>query len=108
MANPDLDLDDRWVFSDNKLPQIGQSESDKKLNELNILFHENITSIEENFNEEMCKIKTVISNDNNNNIDNENKIIVNNIDLDFNIEKLKYLPAMERLQRIMEIINLKK
>ena len=36
LANPDLDLDDRGVFSDNKLPQIGQNESDKKLNELNI------------------------------------------------------------------------
>ena len=107
LANPDLDLDDRGVFSDNKLPQVGQSESDKKLNELNILFHETITSIEENFNEEICKIKTKISNDENN-INSDNKIIVNNIDLDFNIEKLKYLPPMERLQRIMEIINLKK
>ena len=106
MANPDLDLDDR-VFSDNKLPQVNQSKSDEKISELNILFHETLTSIEENFNEEICKIKSNIIN-NENNINNENKIVDNNIDLDFNIEKLKFLPPMERLQRIMEIIKLKK
>ena len=107
LANPDLDLDDRGVFSDNKLPQVNQTKSDEMLSELNILFHETLTSIEENFNEEMCKIKSKMRN-NENNINNENKIIDNNIVLNFNIEKLKYLLPLERLQRIMEIINIKK
>ena len=105
LANPDLDLDDR-VFSDNNLPAIGQNETDKKLSELNMLFHETLASIEENFNEDICKIKAKISKENNN-INNENKIIDNKIDLNFNIEKLKFLPPMERLKAIMDIIKSK-
>ena len=105
LANPDLDLDDR-VFSDNNLPAIGQNETDKKISELNMLFHETLTSIEENFNEDICKIKAKISKENNN-INNENKIIDNKNDLNFNIEKLKLLPPMERLKAIMDIIKSK-
>ena len=46
LANPDLDLDDR-CFSDNRLPQVNQTEEEKMFSELNILFHETLTSIEE-------------------------------------------------------------
>ena len=101
MANPDLYLDDR-CFSDNKLPKVNQTEEEKMFSELNILFHETLTSIEENFNEGVCKIKSSKIKSNNNN--NDNKIIANNFNL--NLEKLKCLP--ERLQKIMESINFKK
>ena len=105
LANPDLDLDDR-CFSDNKLPKVNQTEEEKMFSELNILFHETLTSIEENFNEGVCKIKSSIIKSNNNN--NDNKIIANNFNLNLNIEKLKCLPPLERLQKIMESINFKK
>ena len=106
LANPDLDLDDR-IFSDNKLPLVNQTEEEKILSNLNILFHQTITSIEENFNEEICKLKAK-KNQENKDINNENKIIDNSLDLNFDIEKLKNYPPVKRIQKIMEIFNSKK
>ena len=106
LANPDLDLDDR-VFSDNKLPLVNQTEDEKILSNLNILFNQTITSVEENFNEEFCKLKAKINKENNNN-NNQNKIVEDSLKLYFDIEKLKTLPPIERLQKIMEILNSKK
>ena len=104
LANPDLDLDDR-CFSDNRLPQVNQTEEEKMFSELNILFHETLTSIEENFNEGICNIKSSKIKDNNNT--NDNKIIDNTSSLNLDIEKLKCMPPLERLQKIMESINFK-
>ena len=70
------------------------------------MFHQTITSIE-NFNEEICKLKAK-KNQENKDINNENKIIDNSLDLNFDIEKLKNYPPVERLQKIMEIFNSKK
>ena len=105
LANPDLDLDDR-IFSDNKLPLVNQTEEEKILSNLNILFNQTITSIEENFNEAVCKLKAKITKENNENINNDNKIVDESLKLD-DIEKLKNLPPIERLQKIMEILNSK-
>ena len=71
------------------------------------MLHQTITSIEENFNEEICKLKAK-KNQENKDINNENKIIDNSLDLNFDIEKLKNSPSVERLQKIMEIFNSKK
>ena len=112
LANPDLDLDDRYI-SDNKLPIINKSQSDKifsnkKWSDLNMLFQETLISIQENFNEGICKLHTkTLQNENNNNINNnENQILYNNdSDLNFDIENLKLLSPLERLQKIMDIVN---
>ena len=51
LANPDLDLDDRQ-FIDNKLGSTEDMYSD-----ITMLFHETVVSLEENFNEEICKLR---------------------------------------------------
>ena len=110
LANPDLDLDDRCI-SDNKLPIIkkGQSEtifSNNKYSELNMLFQETIISIQESFNEGICKLNSKKLQNENNINKNENIILDNNdSDLNYDIEKLKSLSPMERLQKIMNIVN---
>ena len=106
LANPDLDLDDRG-FSDNNLPGFVHKEDDKVLSELNILFHETLTSIQEHFNEDICKIKARKNkekkDDNDGNDNNENKIVEN--DLNININELKQLPPLKRLEKIMEKLH---
>ena len=111
LANPDLDLDDRCI-SDNKLPVVNKSQSDKifankKYSELNMLFQETLITIQESFNEGICKLNSKkLKNDNNIN-NNENKISDNNnSDLNFDFENLKLLSPLERLQKIMEIVNI--
>ena len=100
LANPDNDLDDRMLnISDSDI-----EEEDKKLQDINFLFTETITNIQENFNEEFCKFKEKINKDKNDK--SENKI--KEYDLNFNVDKLKQLPPLERIKIIMEIITLKK
>ena len=103
LANPDLDLDDR-CFSDSKLPNMKDFDHDNAISDINILFNETLTSIQEMFNEEICKLKTKQRNDKN---DNENKIIEKNTDLNIDLEKLKSIPPIERLQKLMEILKSK-
>ena len=76
------------------------------MSNLNILFNQTITSVEENFNEEFCKLKAKINKENNSN-NNQNKIVEDSLKLYFDIEKLKILPPIERLQKIMAILNSK-
>ena len=101
LANPDLDLDDRGII-DNKLPHLTNKENEDKYSQLTMLFHDTLTSIQENFNEEICKLKAKKTKEKNDK-ENENQIIGN--DLNINIDKLKELPPMERLQKIMENIS---
>ena len=101
LANPDLDLDDRG-FSDNKLPDF--KEDDKVISELTILFHETLTSIQELFNEEICKIKAKKVKEKNGSDGTDNKIVESN-DLDININELKQLPPLKRLEKIMEKLH---
>ena len=110
LANPDLDLDDRCI-SDNKLPLISKAQSDKifsnkKYSELNMLFQETLITIQESFNEGICKLHSKNLKNENNINNNENKILDNNnSDLNFDIENLKLLSPLERLQKIMDIVN---
>ena len=108
LANPDLDLDDRCI-SDNKLPLVKNQNdkvfSNEKYSELNILFQETLVSIQEAFNEGICKLNAKQVKNNNNINNNENKIIDNDLELNFDIEQLKVLSPLERLQKIMDIIN---
>ena len=109
LANPDLDLDDR-VLSGNNLPQINNSENEELYSDITMLFHETLVSLEENFNDEICKLKAKKNKENKkeeNNNENENKIIIENKTKEFNIEELKKLEPIERIKKIMEIINKK-
>ena len=113
LANPDLDLDDR-VLSGNNLPQINNSENEELYSDITMLFHETLVSLEENFNDEICKLKAKKNKENKKeeNINemndiNENKIIIENKTKEFNIEELKKLEPIERIKKIMEIINKK-
>ena len=104
LANPDLDLDDR-VFSDTRLPEVKNNEYNNAISDINILFNETMTSIQEMFNEEICKLRTKKSKEEKN--DNENKIIEKDLDLNFELEKLRAIPPLERMQKIMEILKSK-
>ena len=96
LANPDLDLDDRGMYS-----------------EITMLFHETVVSLEENFNEELCKLKAKKNKENKSKKDNENNIIENKIEIEedkdiplvFNLDQLKKLEPLERIKKIMDIIN---
>ncbi len=106
LANPDLDLDDRQ-FNDNK-----HGNNDDMYSDITMLFHETVVSLEENFNEEICKLKAKKNkekdlNKNKENDSNENKIIIENKTPEFNIDELKKLEPIERIKRIMDIINKK-
>ena len=100
-ANPDLDFDDK-VFSDNKLPFVNETESDKNFSNLSLLFNKTMNSIEDDFNVEICRLKSRKNKENNNN--DENKIIY---DINLDIENLRKLPPLERLKKIMESISSK-
>ena len=102
LANPDLDLDDR-CFSDNSLPHVEQTQNDKNFSDLILLFNQTITSIQENFNEEICRLKVENKQNQENIKNNENKINESNINID--IEDLKLLPPMDRLKAIMNIVS---
>ena len=101
-ANPDSDIGDKF-FSDNKLPQINLSESDKNFIDLTNLFNKTIESIKKNFNEEICRLRFQNKKDKNN--EDGNKIIENNKKLDMEI--VRQLPPLERLKLIMENVSLK-
>ena len=111
LVNPDLDLDDRG-FDDNEQPQTSQDDNDRYYSDLNMLFHETLTSIQENFNEEICKLKAKkskenninFSNDKNDNNVNEKKVLVK--DFDYDKEKLEKLPPLKRLEKILDILNI--
>ena len=111
LANPDLDLDDRG-FSENKMNHFSHSENEDKFSELTMLFHETVVSLEENFNEELCKLKAKKNKEeqnnkkeNENNKNKNNIIIIEDTPLEFNIDKLKQLEPLERIRKIMDIIN---
>ena len=111
LANPDLDLDDRQ-FIDNKI-----GSNDDMYSDITMLFHETVVSLEENFNEEICKLKAKQSkekenkekdlNKGNEKDVNKNIIIIENKTPEFNIDELKKLEPLERIKRIMDIINKK-
>ena len=103
LANPDLDLDDRG-FSENKLSHFSNSENEDKYSQLTMLFHETVVSLEENFNEELCKLKAKKNKEGQNN-KNNNNIIIEDTPLEFNIDKLKQLEPLERIRKIMDTIN---
>ena len=104
-------MDDRG-FNDNEQPQTSQDDNDRYYSDLNMLFHETLTSIQENFNEEICKLKAKkskenninFSNDKNDNNVNEKKISVK--DFDYDKEKLEKLPPLKRLEKILDILNI--
>ena len=116
LANPDLDLDDRGL-SDNKLLHLSNAENEDMYSDLTMLFHETVTSLEENFNEELCKLKAKKNKKNKNNNKNkkedENKIYENKIEIEeekdiplvFDLDQLKKLEPLERIKKIMDIIN---
>ena len=113
LANPDLDLDDR-VLSGNNLPQINNSENEELYSDITMLFHETLVSLEENFNDEICKLKAKKNKENKKeenfnemNDINENKIIIENKTKEFNIEELKKLEPIDRIKKIMDLINKK-
>jgi hypothetical protein len=78
-----------------------------------MLFHETVVSLEENFNEKLCKIKAKKNKENKSKKDNENNIIENKIEIEgdkdiplvFNLDQLKKLEPLERIKKIMDIIN---
>ena len=103
LVNPDLDLDDRYLTDGGNM-HINQNENDRYLSDLTMLFHETLTSIQENFNEEICKLKAKKSKEKIDNDKNEyNNKIINNFQYDN--EKLEKLNPMERLEKIMEIFK---
>ena len=110
LANPDLDLDDRGI-NDNKLPHLTNKENEDKYSQLTMLFHETVVSLEENFNEELCKLKAKKNKeDNDNKKENEfnknnNNIIIEESPLEFNLDQLKKLEPLERIRKIMDVIN---
>ena len=113
LVNPYLDLDDRG-FSDKDLPSVKQDEDDRYYSDLNMLFHDTLTSIQETFNEEICKLKAKNSkenkdnkenNDNENEKNNDNKIIIKENEFSFDKEKLEKLPPLKRLEKILDIFN---
>ena len=104
LANPDLDLDDRG-FNDNKIPQVN-TDTEELYSDITMLFHETLTSLEENFNEEICRLKVKKSKEKDFN-ENENRINIENQTDEFNIEELKKLEPIDRIKKIMEIINKK-
>jgi hypothetical protein len=108
LANPDLDLDDRGLAESKH-----DGDNDDMYSDITMLFHETVTSLEEYYNEEICKLKAVNTKENNNkelndNNKNENKIIFEKNKMpEFNIDELKKLEPFDRLKKIMEIINKK-
>ena len=112
LANPDLDLDDRGL-SDNKLLHLTNTENEDMYSEITMLFHETVVSLEENFNEELCKLKAKKNKENKSKKDNENNIIENKIEIEedkdiplvFNLDQLKKLEPLEKIKKIIDIIN---
>ena len=113
LANPDLDLDDRGL-SDKNLHHIINQENEELYSDITMLFHETLVSLEENFNEEICKLKAKKNlqekekekEEDINDKENENRINIEKPN-EFNIEELKKLEPIERIRKIMEIINKK-
>ena len=105
MANPDLDLDDR-LFIESKHLHSNNAENEEYYSDITMLFRETLTSIEEQFNDEICKLK-VEKTKAKEKEGNENKIIIENNSEGFNIEELKKMEPIERLKKIMDIINKK-
>ena len=105
MANPDLDLDDR-IFSENKHLHSNNAENEEYYSDITMLFRETLTSVEEKFNDEICKLK-LEKNKAKEKEGNYNKIIIGNNKEGFIIEKLKKMEPLERLKKIMDIINKK-
>jgi hypothetical protein len=113
LANPDLDLDDRGL-SDKNLHHINNQENEELYSDITMLFHETLVSLEENFNEEICKLKAKKNlqekekekEEDINDKENENRINIEKPN-EFNIEELKKLEPIERIRKIMEIINKK-
>ncbi len=96
LANPDNDLDDR-ILDENDIYKNAHISTGKFFDiegdhctDLEILFNDTLTSIQEIFNEKICNHKS-------------NKCKDDNIGLDIN--KLKELPPMKRLQVIMDKID---
>ena len=85
---------------------MSQDDNDRYYSDLNMLFHETLTSIQENFNEEICKLKAKKSkeNDKNDKNANENKILIK--EFDYDKEKLEKLPPLKRLEKILDILNI--
>ena len=77
-----------------------------------MLFHETLVSLEENFNEEICKLKAKKNKQEKekeediNDEENKNKINIEKTN-EFNIEELRKLEPVERIRKILEIINKK-
>ena len=109
LANPDLDLDDRGLAESKH-----DGDNDDMYSDITMLFHETVTSLEENFNEEICKLKAKKNlqekekekEEDINDKENENRINIEKPN-EFNIEELKKLEPFDRLKKIMEIINKK-
>ena len=100
-------MDDRGL-SDNKSNHFNKIENEDLYSEITMLFHETLVSLEENFNEEICKLKArknKENNEDNNDIDNKNKIVLENKIKEFNIQELKKMEPIERIKKIMDIIN---
>ena len=111
LANADLDLDDRGLI-ENKSNLINNTENEELYSDITMLFHETLVSLEENFNEEICKLKAKKNKEkkeeeNDVDIDNKNKIVIENKAKEFNIEELKKMEPIDRIKKIMEIINKK-
>ena len=64
--------------------------------DLVLLFNDTITSIQEMFNEEVCKLKA-----------KGNKVTSTEVDNNIDIDELKRLPTIERLKKIMDILSIK-
>jgi hypothetical protein len=113
LANPDLDLDDRGL-SDKNLHHINNQENEELYSDITMLFHETLVSLEENFNEEICKLKAKKNKQEKekekeediNDEENKNKINIEKTN-EFNIEELRKLETVERIRKILEIINKK-
>ena len=99
LANPDLDLDDRYINRTNQFNNLHENLHDiceGPYSDLVLLFNDTITSIQEMFNEEVCKLKA-----------KGNKVTSTEVDNNIDIDELKRLPTIERLKKIMDILSIK-
>lgn len=126
LANPDYDLDDRIldendIYKNARLHGYRNLEKEEGCSDLEIVFHETLTSIEEIFNEKICKIKRKRSlnisenkneeknkgkekGDNDGNVIIENNYNDNNL-VDLDLPYIKSLPPLERLKVIMQSLD---
>jgi len=102
LANPDFDLDDRIIHNENLKSYSTEGDT---YNDINMLFHETLISLEEYFNEEICKLKAKKIKEKKETNENMNIIIDSEGDFKYNIEELKKMEPLDRLNKIMEDIK---